>query len=404
MSVASLLAPDEGNTTVITKRLLTAGLAGLAAVALTTACGPVASDGSAADAAGSEGGDADSTITVFISGDTNLQDLWEQGLIPAYEEANPGVQVNVTLDLHGEHDQQTVAKLVTSTEAGDDPGFDLVDAGFVISSAAEAGTMLEVGPDELPGLGDVPENTVTAGKGVGIPYRASSVLLAYDSTVVETPPETLEELLTWIEDNPGEFAYNSPSTGGSGGAFVTTVLDSYLSAEDREALRVGYDEELQDGWTEGFDRLAELGPSVYQGGVYPNGNSQVLELLGDGAISMAPVWSDQFITAVENGLVSENVHYTQISDPSFTGSASYLGIPRTSDNTDGAISLANFVLSPEGQTIIAEQISGYPVISLDQLPEEIVDQFAEADPTALRPSYYSENNDDMNNLWDQLVP
>lgn len=386
----------------ISKRLLTAGLAGLCTVTLATACGPVASDGSAAAGGDSEGGS--SNITIFISGDTNLQDLWEQGIIPAFEEANPGVHVDVTLDLHGEHDQQTVAKLVTSTQAGDDPGFDLVDAGFVISSAAEAGTLLEVGPDVISGLSDVPENTVTAGKGVGIPYRASSVLLAYDSTTVTDPPETLDDLLTWIEDHPGEFAYNSPSTGGSGGAFVTTVLDSYLSPEDQEALRVGYDEELQEGWTEGFERLAELGPSVYQGGVYPNGNSQVLELLGDGAISMAPVWSDQFITAVENGLISEDVHYTQISDPSFTGSASYLGIPRTSDNTEGAIALANFVLSPEGQTIIADQISGYPVISLDLLPEEIVDQFVDADPTALRPSYYSENNDDMNNLWDQLVP
>lgn len=395
--------PIEGNTTVTTKRLLAAGLAGLCTLALTTACGPVASDGSAADGDGGEEGGS-SSLTVFISGDTNLQDLWEQGIIPAYEEANPGVQVDVTLDLHGEHDQQTVAKLVTSTEAGDDPGFDLVDAGFVISSAAEAGVLLEVGPDVVSGMADVPENTVTAGKGVGIPYRASSVLLAYDSTEIETPPATLDELLTWIEEHPGEFAYNSPSTGGSGGAFVTTVLDSYLSPEDAEALRVGYDEDLQEGWTPGFERLAGLGEYVYQGGVYPNGNSQVLELLGDGSISMAPVWSDQFITAVENGLISEDVHYTQISDPSFTGSASYLGIPRTSDNTEGAIDLANFVLSPEGQTIIAEQISGYPVISLDLLPEDIAAQFADADPSALRPGYYSENNDDMNNLWDQLVP
>ncbi|WP_223403481.1 extracellular solute-binding protein [Occultella gossypii] len=387
----------------ISKRLLTVGLAGICTVALATACGPVSSS-DAGDDGTDEGSEGTTTVTVFISGDTNLVDLWEQGIIPAYEEANPDVQVDVTLDLHGEHDQQTVAKLVTATEAGDDPGFDLVDAGFVISSAAEAGTLLEVDPATVSGLATVPENTITAGKGVGIPYRASSVLLAYDSTVIDNPPATLEELLTWIEANPGQFAYNSPSTGGSGGAFVTTVLDSYLTQEEQDGLRVGYDEALQESWTPGFDRLAELGASVYQGGVYPNGNSQVLELLGNGSISMAPVWSDQFITAVETGLISEDVHYAQISDPSFTGSASYLGIPRTADNTEGAIDLVNFVLSPEGQTIIAEQISGYPVIALDELPEDVAAQFADADPSALRPGYYSENNDDMSNLWDQLVP
>ncbi len=394
---------SKGTPTVATKRL-SAGLVGVAALALATACGPVASGGSSADTGGSDDGAGGSRLTVFISGDTNLQDLWEQGLIPAYEEANPGVQVDVVLDLHGEHDQQTVAKLVTSTEAGDDPGFDLVDAGFVVASAAEAGVLLEVGPDVVSGLADVHDTILTAGKGVGIPYRASSVLLAYDSTVVAEPPQTLDDLLTWIEENPGQFAYNSPATGGSGGAFVTTVLDSYLSPEDQEALRTRYAEDVQEGWQPGFERLAELGPSMYQGGVYPNGNSQVLELLGSGSIAMAPVWSDQFITAVENGLISEDVHYTQITDPSFTGNASYLGIPRTSDNTEGAIDLANFVLSPEGQTIIAEQIAGYPVIPLEMLPEGIAETFADADPTALRPSYFSENTDDMNNMWDQLVP
>ncbi|WP_163541983.1 extracellular solute-binding protein [Occultella kanbiaonis] len=387
----------------ISKRLLTVGLAGFCTAVLAAGCGPTSSTDAGNDA-GTDGGEGSTSVTVFISGDTNLVDLWEQGIIPAYEEANPGVQVDVTLDLHGEHDQQTVAKLVASTEAGDDPGFDLVDAGFVISSAAEAGTLLEIDPTTISGLATVPEDTITAGKGVGIPYRASSVLLAYDSTVIDSPPTTLDDLLTWIEDNPGRFAYNSPSTGGSGGAFVTTVLDSYLTQEEQDALRVGYDEDLQESWTPGFDRLAALGPSVYQGGVYPNGNSQVLELLGNGSISMAPVWSDQFITAVGTGLISEDVHYTQISDPSFTGSASYLGIPRTADNTEGAIDLVNFVLSPEGQTIIAEQISGYPVIALDELPDDLAAQFADADPSALRPGYYSENNDDMTNLWDQLVP
>lgn len=386
-----------------TKRTLQAaiGLVGLGALGALTACAPVASAGSAADAATGGGGD---TITVFISGDTNVQDLWEKGIIPAYEKVNPDVKVETTIDLHGEHDQQTVAKLTTATEAGDDPGFDLVDAGFVLSSAAEAGTLLEVGPDTVSGLADVPETTVAAGKGFGIPYRASSVLLAYDTTEIDTPPATLDELLTWIEEHPGEFAYNSPSTGGSGGAFVTTVLDSFLSEEDQQALRAGYAKELEAGWDEGFAKLKELGPSMYQGGVYPNGNTQVIELLGSGAISMAPVWSDQFITSVANGLVPETVSYTQISDPSFTGSASYLGVPRTSDNIDGAIDLVNFVLSPEGQQIIAEQISGYPVVDLSMLPDEIAEQFADADPSALRPGYYSEVGSDMSNKWDQLVP
>ena len=374
--------------------------ASLCAVGALTACGPVASTGSTADASAS----GEDQLTVFISGDVNVQDLWEDGIIPAYEEDNPGVTVSTTIDLHGEHDQQTVAKLTTATEAGDDPGFDLVDAGFVTSSAAEAGTLLETGPDSVAGLENVPQATIDAGGGFGIPYRASSVLLAYDSSKVDAPPETLDDLLTWIEQNPGQFAYNPPSTGGSGGAFVTTVLDSFLTADQQDALRTGMDEQAMAGWESGFEQLAELGGSVYQEGVYPNGNSQVLDLLASGQISMAPVWSDQFITAQASGLVDENAAYTQIHDPSFTGNASYLGIPRTSDSTDQAIDLVNFVLSSEGQQIIAEQISGYPVVDLDALPDDIAADFADADPTALRPGYYSEVGAEMANEWDQRVP
>ena len=46
------------------------------------------------------------------------------------------------------------------------------------------------------------------------------MLLAYNPNKVPNPPKTLDELLAWIKANPGRFTYNSPKTGGSGGAFV----------------------------------------------------------------------------------------------------------------------------------------------------------------------------------------
>ncbi|MCU1405292.1 MAG: putative substrate-binding transport protein, partial [Glaciihabitans sp.] len=390
--------PSPKETHFVIDRRVIATFAGVATLAITlTGC---------ATAAGSSSDSGDGTgksLTVFISGDTNVQDLWESALIPAFEDANPGVTVNTTIDLHGEHDQQTLAKLTTSVKAGADPGYDLIDSGF-ISAAGKANLLADATEDTIPNLANVPETTLAAGDGFGIPYRASSVLLAYDTTSVTTPPATLTDLIQWIKDNPGKFAYNSPSTGGSGGAFVTTVLDQYVSDADREAMTVGYEPDLEAEWDEGFAELASLNPSVYQQGVYPNGNNQVLELLGTGEISMAPVWSDQIITAQGTGTIPDTVDYAQISDPSFTGSASYLGIPATSEHLELAQKLADFALSSDGQAIIAESISGYPVVDLETLPEEVATKFAAADPSALRPSYYSEMASDMANLWDQKVP
>ncbi|MFT8650407.1 MAG: extracellular solute-binding protein [Bifidobacterium psychraerophilum] len=383
------------------KRVLSAIAGVMAVAALTTGCGVTSSAGS--DESSSASTDK-GTVTVFISGDTNVQDLWEKGLIPAFNKQYPNITVKTEIDLHGEHDQQTVAKLATSVKAGEDPGYQLVDAGWVTGQGAKANLLEKATESNISNLSDVPSATVKAGQKVGIPYRASSVLLAYDSTKVENPPKTLKGLLSWIVKHPGQFAYNSPSSGGSGGAFVSTVLDSYLTKEQQSTLRLKKDATAEAAWKQGFEKLASLNPYVYQKGVYPNGNTQVLTMLGQGTIEMAPVWSDQFITAQKSGTIPSTVKYTQISDPSFTGSASYLGVPKTASNKKTVYKLVDFVLSVAGQKVIADQVSGYPVISLDKMDKSVAEKFKDADISSLRAGYYSEVSSDMNNQWDQLVP
>ena len=63
------------------------------------------------------------------------------------------------------------------------------------------------------------------------PYRGTTVVLAYDSEVVETPPATMDELVNWMKENPGRFAYNAPGTGGAGDSFARTVVYNLLPEE-----------------------------------------------------------------------------------------------------------------------------------------------------------------------------
>jgi putative spermidine/putrescine transport system substrate-binding protein len=384
----------------VKKRGVIASLAMVSATAL--ALGGCAQSSTQAPANNASGG-ADKSLTLFISGDTNVQDLWQKSLVPAFEKANPGYSVQVNIDLHGQHDSQTMAKLTSATQQKKSPGFDLVDGGFV-SQASTAGLLTEVSTSNLPPLANLPQNIVKAGGNGGIPYRASSVLLAYDTKTVPSPPKTLDDLLAWIKANPGKFTYNTPNSGGSGQAFVTTVLDKYVPAADRAKMVTGYAKDLEKDWDKGFATLAGLNSSVYQKGVYPNGNNQVLELLASGQISMAPVWSDQFITGQKHGQIPANIGYTQISDPSFTGGAAYLGIPKSSTKQEAALKLANWVLSPEAQSLMSTSVSGYPVIPLDKLPQDVQDKFKSADINNLRPTYFSQMTQDLNNLWAQKVP
>jgi len=143
---------------------------------------------------------------------------------------------------------------------------------------------------------------------------------------------------------------------------------------------------------------------VYQKGVYPNGNDQILSLLGSGQISMAPVWSDMFITGQKTGQIPPTIRYTQISNPSLTGGAAYLGIPKTSPHQEGALKLANWVLTPEAQVLMVDTLAGYPAIDLAKLPANVQDKFKDTGSNDLRLTYFASMRQDLNNLWAQKVP
>ena len=381
----------------MTRRRILCTAAFLAVTGLLTACA-----GNGPGAAGAQGSDNPQNVRVYLASDTNIQELWEDTLIPAFTAANPDIGVEVQFDLHGNNQTQTVAKLAAADAQGADPGIDIVEGDP--AQQAGAADLLVDPAGLLPGLSAVAPDIVAAAGPGAVPYRASSVLLAYDSTKVPNPPRTLDELLAWIKANPGQFTYNSPKTGGSGQAFVTTVLDKFVPPDVRAQMTTGYHKDLESHWDEGWRTLQELNQYVFQGGVYPNGNNGTLELLASGQVSMSPVWSDQFLTGQRNGTIPPTVKALQISDPPFTGGATPIGIVKASDRQENAAKLIDFLLQPAQQQAIAEKIAGYPVIPLDQLSEEVRTAFGDARPDQLRPTYFTDHKNDLNNLWDQLVP
>jgi putative spermidine/putrescine transport system substrate-binding protein len=147
-----------------------------------------------------------------------------------------------------------------------------------------------------------------------------------------------------------------------------------------------------------------LNPYVFQKGVYPNGNNGTLELLQSGQIEMAPVWSDQFLSGQKTGTIPKSAKVAQISNPTFTGGAVGVGVTAASTKKDQAFKLANWLLEPAQQAKIAEQIAGYPAISVSKLPASVQAQFKDAKPDQLRPTYNTDHGNDIKNLWDQNVP
>lgn len=347
---------------------------------------------------------ASKTVQVYISADTNIQDLWVKTLIPAFKADNPGYDVNVTFDLHGDHDAQETAKLAAAFALHKDAGADLIDGGFV-QQLGSSGVLYKATSALVPNIADVGRTVLAAGKG-GIPYRASSVLLAYNSANVPNPPKTLDALLAWVKAHPGKFTYNVPSGGGSGYAFVQTVVDKFLSAADRKTLALTANKDLQAKWTPGLAVLRSLNKYTYgQNGTYPANNAETLKDLATGLVDMASVWSDQFASAVKAGTMPANIKVTQIANPAFTGGAAYLGIPRTSKNLAAAQLLANWVLSPAAQNLIVSgTLNGMPVIPVSKLDAAVGAGLKGVDVANLRPTYLSANTNDLKSAWASAVP
>jgi putative spermidine/putrescine transport system substrate-binding protein len=342
------------------------------------------------------------TINLYASGDVNVQSLWQKYLIPGFEKTNKGIKVNLIFSEHGTQDTTTLARIGAAVKQRKWPGIDLVDGGLVTTLAID-GLTQPVAKATAPNVKNVDSKLLTPVKGAAVPYRGSSVVLAYDSKNVATPPKTLSALLAWIKAHPGKFTYNSPNSGGSGYAFAETVVDSTLSQGTLTQMQQGYVPDLETQWKQGFDLLHSLNQYVYQG-VYPNGNQAILDLLAKGQIWVAPVWSDQSLTALKTGALPASVKLTQISNPSMTGGAAYLGIPKTAKNKVDVYKFVNYVLSPAAQTQIINVMSGFPAIPLKLMPQAIQNKFADVSANSLRPNFSTKMQADFKAQWQQQVP
>jgi len=346
---------------------------------------------------------ASKAIRFHLSGDVNVKDLWEKSLIPEFNKLYPEYPVVLVFDRNGANDAQTLAKIIGAKLTKRDPGIDLIDGP--VTQLGAAGMLYRANPGLLPNIANVPRVLIKNGRG-GIPYRASTVLLAYNSKNVKSPPRDLKSLLVWIKANPGKFTYNAPAGGGSGRAFVQTVLDSNLSPGEIKSLVERADKNVQVKWAKGFEILRDLNKFTYgQNGTYPTNNQATLDLLSKGLVDVAPVWSDMIASALKAGTMPKDVKVIAITGPSFTGGPAFLGIPSMSTNRDGARLLMNWLLSPAAQNlIVAGSMNGLPVIPVSMLDPVASANISDIDIRTLRPPYLSANHSDMNAAWAAAVP
>lgn len=340
------------------------------------------------------------TLTMVTDSDTNIQQLWNNKLIPAFEKAYPNITLKLTSSNSGD-ETALYARIAASIKSHKAPPMDVfVDSEF-IPEASQASLLYPVSASNVPNM----SNIISVDKGTPgeMPYRGSAVVIAYNSKQVSSPPTTLAGVLSWIKANPGKFSYNNPNDGGSGQGFVQAVLDQSLPDSTVTGLAGAEDTADQSQWQAGWSTLKALGPDIYQH-TYPTGNTPVLNLLAQGQINLAPVWSDQFLAAIQQGAMPSYIHAVSITSPAMPGGPAFLGIPKNAPNIPDILKLFNWILEPAQQAQIVTQISGYPSITQSMLPQSVQSTFGQLNTADEAPFYSADASADMDNQWQRNVP
>lgn len=344
----------------------------------------------------------DKTVTIWASGSDNVRVQFEKQIEQFNKSNEEGYVAELQFITAGTGAQGIVDRIAAAKKAGQtNTDYDLVELGGdeVMRYLELCGedVFVELDQSKIPNMENL-QIPATFREDLVLPYRGTTVVLAYNSETVPNPPTTAEELYQWIKDNPGRFAYNTPPSGGAGSSFVTTAVYNFL---EEEAL-TSTDEKYVAQWEQGFNLLTELHPYLYKSSgkvVYPNKNQGTLDLLANKEVDIIPAWADMAITQYREGVLPSTIKIAQI-EPSFTGSTVALGIPSIGSNTEGAYAFMNYMISPEAQNIALDAMAAIPVIDFELLDENLTSIISELKIDEFRIKSIGGLGDQLNEKWD----
>lgn len=331
---------------------------------------------------------AEGVIDWYTSSDQNVLDFWTNVVKPKFEAANPGITINLVDAGDGPANIAIGERALAAMASNADPQADYFESydPRLPDGAIEAGLFVNMKEAGLSNISKV--NPLAWETDFSLPYRGSQVLLAYDTTKLDPAnvPKTWADLIAWIKANPGQFIYNRPNKGGSGGNFVRRAIYEVNGKDPAKFTPTNFPEMGDAALTPAWDILMDIAPSLFDGGAYTSGNTQSLQLLGQNAVTMIPAWSDQALSAIKEGVLPETTGLVQLQDLALPGGFSRSSVLTNGVNKEAALKLADFILSEEIQSAVLTEMGGFPGVSWDYISPELREQFKDVIPTTI-PSF-----------------
>ena len=250
-----------------------------------------------------------------------------------------------------------VTRVLAEKQAGEneDGAIDLIWInGANFAAMKEQGLLFGPFAEQLPNwqFVDVDGKTVQTDftvpvEGYEAPWAMAQVVFIHDTADME-PVGDMIALLEWAQANPGRFTYPQPPDF-LGTTFLKQTLVDLIG--DPAALAEPATDETYALMTAPlWGYLDTLTPHLWrEGRAYPATGPAQLQLIADGEVDLAISFSPGEATAaIANNQLPDTVR-TFVLENGTIGNASFVAIPYNSGSSEGAMVVANFLMSPEAQ-------------------------------------------------------
>jgi putative spermidine/putrescine transport system substrate-binding protein len=324
-------------------------------------------------------------IDWYTSSDQNILDFWTNVVKPKFEAANPGVTINLVDAGDGPGNIAIGERALAALSSNADPQADYFESydPRLPDGAIDAGLFVNMKEAGLSNWSKI--NPLAIDNEYSMPYRGSQVLLAYDTTKLDPAnvPKTWPDLIAWIKANPGQFIYNRPNKGGSGGNFVRRAIYEANGKDPSKFTTDNFGELGATALPPAWDILNDISSSLFDNGAYTSGNTQSIQLLGQNAVTMIPAWSDQALAAIDQGVLPETTGLVQLQDLGLPGGFSRSVVLTNGVNKDAALKLADFILTEEIQSAVLTELGGFPGVSWDYISADLREKFKDVIPETI---------------------
>jgi putative thiamine transport system substrate-binding protein len=184
-------------------------------------------------------------------------------------------------------------------------------------------------------------------EGLEAPWGMAKLNFIHDSAVLPDPPRGIAALLAHAKANPGRVAYPAPPDF-IGTTFLKQAL--YEMASDPAVLQQPPGDNFDAVTAPLWAYLDELTPHLWRsGGIYPKNGPALIQLLDDGEVDFAiSFYPAEASSAIAAGRLPDTAR-TFVLDGGTIGNTHFVAIPYNANAREGAMVVADFLMSPEAQ-------------------------------------------------------